>query len=139
MMVKQAEHVFINNHTEHVFINNHTATRSPFFALSVSLPQKVFRFDFSPFLSKCACSVPHSFLLDKSWGCHVIRCMFVSPLESLGKNGWIPESGYIFSPSAQNNEFPIFGQSNKNTIFLQRLGIYERTEPNLYFYSPLRS
>jgi hypothetical protein len=26
MMVKQTEHVFINNHTEHVFINNHTAT-----------------------------------------------------------------------------------------------------------------
>jgi hypothetical protein len=26
MMVKQTEHVFINNYTEHVFINIHTAT-----------------------------------------------------------------------------------------------------------------
>jgi hypothetical protein len=30
MMVKQTEHVFINNYTEHVFINIHTATTSDF-------------------------------------------------------------------------------------------------------------
>jgi hypothetical protein len=30
MMVKQTEHVFINNYTEHVFINIHTATGPDF-------------------------------------------------------------------------------------------------------------
>jgi hypothetical protein len=117
--------------------------RPPSFAIHVSLPQKVLRFDFSPFFAKCACSMPRSFLLDKrvgitkwpgvwfnpSWKALVriggfLSSQYIPLLFPICPRQWIPHSllGNNF------NFFPFFWDSESMGVWNQSLFLHSRNK-----------